>query len=115
MQPDSQTGLNSNETAQTNGHVKHEETVNGKEALVGAVLADKQGHTGDRNTKEEKIVLPNEMASMVPLQLLVGKVIRKAHADLMTLTDTYVLDIHSSLSSFLIIVFPKATIAQRSR
>jgi hypothetical protein len=40
--------------------------------------------------KNEKVkaVLPVEMASMVPLRTLVGKLIHKAHADLMTLTDT---------------------------
>ncbi|KAI8985388.1 mediator complex subunit MED14-domain-containing protein [Pilobolus umbonatus] len=37
---------------------------------------------------EEKIVLPVEMASMVPLKTLIGKMIYKSHADLMTLTDT---------------------------
>ncbi|CAO3599157.1 unnamed protein product [Absidia cylindrospora] len=43
---------------------------------------------GDSNHSKEKIVLPVEMASMVPLRTLVGKMINKAHADLMTLTDT---------------------------
>ncbi|ORY98525.1 mediator complex subunit MED14-domain-containing protein [Syncephalastrum racemosum] len=37
---------------------------------------------------DNKVVLPNEMACMVPLKILVGKLIRKAYEDLMTLTDT---------------------------
>ncbi|SAM07877.1 hypothetical protein [Absidia glauca] len=43
---------------------------------------------GDNTPVPKKIVLPVEMASMVPLRTLVGKMIHKAHADLMTLTDT---------------------------
>lgn len=43
---------------------------------------------GDNTPLPKKIVLPVEMASMVPLRTLVGKMIHKAHADLMTLTDT---------------------------
>ncbi|KAG0184516.1 mediator complex subunit [Apophysomyces sp. BC1034] len=39
-------------------------------------------------SSDEKIVLPVEMASMVSLRNLVGKMIYKSHADLMTLTDT---------------------------
>jgi hypothetical protein len=43
---------------------------------------------GDNTPLPKKIVLPVEMASMVPLRTLVGKMIHKAHADMMTLTDT---------------------------
>lgn len=57
-----------NEETQRNGHVdgllKHEESNN------------------------EKVVLPVEMACMVPLRTLIGKLVHKAHADLMTLVDT---------------------------
>ncbi|KAG0985182.1 hypothetical protein G6F29_004223 [Rhizopus arrhizus] len=37
---------------------------------------------------EEKIVLPVEMASMVSLKSLIGKLVHKSYSDLMTLTDT---------------------------
>lgn len=61
----------------TNGHIKHEENINGKHKLDGI-----------KEEQEEKVVLPVEMASMVPLRALIGKLVHKAHADLMTLTDT---------------------------
>lgn len=43
---------------------------------------------GNSNDSIEKIVLPVEMASMVPLRTLTGKMINKAHADLINLTET---------------------------
>lgn len=63
----------------TNGYVKHEEKINGER------ISTSDGLKGD---PEEKAVLPVEMASMIPLRAVIGKLIHKAHADLMTLTDT---------------------------
>jgi hypothetical protein len=56
--------------AQPNGYTKQVDQINGKSSL------------------EEKVVLPVEMASMVSLRALIGKLVHKSHADLMTLTDT---------------------------
>lgn len=67
------------EATKTNGYTKHEE-INGKP--LNAIQET------NKDDKDEKVVLPVEMASMVPLKALIGKLIHKAHADLMTLTDT---------------------------
>lgn len=72
------------ESAKTNGYAKHEE-INGKP--VNAVQETATTKTSN-NDHEEKVVLPVEMASMVPLKALIGKLIHKAHADLITLTET---------------------------
>ncbi|KAI9317591.1 mediator complex subunit MED14-domain-containing protein [Dichotomocladium elegans] len=56
---------------------------NGKSSLANHDKSNVQ-QTGN----EEKIVLPVEMISMVSLRELIGKMIRKATADLYTLTDT---------------------------
>ncbi|KAI8064780.1 mediator complex subunit MED14-domain-containing protein [Gongronella butleri] len=50
--------------------------VNGEKAVVNGKAA------------KEKMELPVEMAGMVPLRLLIGKMVSKAYSDLMTLTDT---------------------------
>ena len=81
MRPDSETN-DDRRTMDTNGH-----TVENGRGKMGTINHhDVKQQNGNR--PDEKIVLPNEMASMVPLQVLIGKMIRKAHADLMTLTDT---------------------------
>lgn len=58
-------------STQTNGYVKQ---VNG---------------TPKSKPNQEKIVLPVEMASMISLKSLIGKLVHKSYADLLTLTDTY--------------------------
>lgn len=68
------------EDENANGYIKHEENINGKQI--------KNKLNGLKEEQEEKVVLPVEMASMVPLRALIGKLVHKAHADLMTLTDT---------------------------
>ncbi|KAI8150222.1 mediator complex subunit MED14-domain-containing protein [Fennellomyces sp. T-0311] len=81
MRPDSETN-DDRRTMDTNGH-----TIENGHGKLGTINHhDVKQQNGSR--PDEKIVLPNEMASMVPLQVLIGKMIRKAHADLMTLTDT---------------------------
>ncbi|GAN01025.1 mediator of RNA polymerase II transcription subunit 14-like [Mucor ambiguus] len=72
------------ESTKTNGYIKHEE-INGKP--LNAVQETTTTMTSN-NDNEEKVVLPVEMASMVPLKALIGKLIHKAHADLITLTET---------------------------
>lgn len=71
------------ESTGTNGYAKHEE-INGKP--LNAI--QKTTTMTSNNDNEEKVVLPVEMASMVPLKALIGKLIHKAHADLITLTET---------------------------
>jgi hypothetical protein len=67
---------------QSNGYVKqqqqHTDEMNGT----------KSSNTTQQQQSEEKVVLPVEMACMVPLRTLIGKLIHKSHSDLMTLTDT---------------------------
>ncbi|KAI8368341.1 mediator complex subunit MED14-domain-containing protein [Choanephora cucurbitarum] len=45
-------------------------------------------HLDEPSKDKEKIVLPVEMASMVPLRTLIAKLVHKSYADLLTLTDT---------------------------
>lgn len=68
---------------QPNGHVQSIGGMNGTEK-VSLMKTDDNNENG----QDEKIVLPVEMACMVPLRTLIGKLIHKSHADLMTLTDT---------------------------
>ncbi|KAI9273703.1 mediator complex subunit MED14-domain-containing protein [Sporodiniella umbellata] len=51
-------------------------------------VEENQSNGPVKSTPEEKVVLPVEMASMIPLKSLIGKLIHKSYADLMTLTDT---------------------------
>jgi hypothetical protein len=60
------------QTTQTNGYVKQPNGTPSKPIMK----------------TEEKIVLPVEMASMVSLKSLIGKLVHKSYSDLMTLTDT---------------------------
>lgn len=87
MLPISQTGENQGST-ETNGHGVHEDSINGKNAVADFAHSDNEIRNGECNGNEAKIVLPTEMASMVSLRTLIGKLIRKGYADLMTLTDT---------------------------
>ncbi|KAF1797445.1 mediator complex subunit MED14-domain-containing protein [Mucor lusitanicus] len=74
------------ESTKTNGYAKHEE-INGKP--LNAVQETTTTTTMSSSSEsEERVVLPVEMASMVPLKALMGKLIHKAHADLITLTET---------------------------
>ncbi|KAL0095351.1 mediator complex subunit MED14-domain-containing protein [Phycomyces blakesleeanus] len=84
MQTISQTKHNQ-ETTETNGHVKQDHK-NGKKAEVLTEILPHSEQT--QIDHADKVVLPVEMASMVPLRVLIGKMVRKSHADLMTLTDT---------------------------
>lgn len=61
---------------QSNGNVQDMDEMNGTNLK----------HT--KHEDKEKVVLPVEMACMVPLRALIGKLVHKSHADLMTLTDT---------------------------
>jgi hypothetical protein len=70
MQPTLTASEETETITQPNGYSKKVDQINGK------------------STVEEKVVLPVEMASMVSLRALIGKLIHKSHADLMTLTDT---------------------------
>ncbi|KAI9308076.1 mediator complex subunit MED14-domain-containing protein [Cunninghamella echinulata] len=73
-----------------NGHGKQPHEENGINYKMENIKHEKQltnTMNGD-NASSDKIVLPVEMAGMVPLRTLIGKMINKAHADLMTLTDT---------------------------
>lgn len=84
---------------ETNGHAttttttttstaspSQQDGVNGKSVISKAV-----DPAPSQNGNVERIALPNEMASMVPLQVLIGKMVNKTYADLQTLTDTYVI------------------------
>lgn len=73
-------------TATTTASPSQQDGVNGKSVISKAV-----DPTPSQNGNVEKIALQNEMASMVPLQVLIGKMVNKTYADLQTLTDTYVI------------------------
>lgn len=70
MQPTSTASENIETNTEPNGYTKPVDQINSK------------------SSSEEKVVLPVEMASMVSLRALIGKLVHKSHADLMTLTDT---------------------------
>ena len=98
MQPISQSDENQR-PMETNGHIQ-ENGNNGKKTTSTTTTTINNTHDASTTTimkqngnhtitdEQQKITLPNEMACMVPLKTLIGKMIRKAHADLMTLTDT---------------------------
>ncbi|KAI8967316.1 mediator complex subunit MED14-domain-containing protein [Mycotypha africana] len=69
----------------------HSQNING--TSVNGQLKEKEKATveeGKNNDEKEteKIALPVEMACMVPLRVMLGKLVHKAHSDLMTLVDT---------------------------
>ncbi|KAF7726089.1 mediator complex subunit [Apophysomyces ossiformis] len=89
MQPISQTEQPDNGTTEINGHVIQQHEFNGQKASMLMQKQQQETQNGEHEVSgEEKIVLPVEMASMVSLRSLVGKMIYKSYADLMTLTDT---------------------------
>lgn len=69
----------------TNGYIKQQQQqmddLDGTKSFTKHVQQIEEG-------EEEKVVLPVEMACMVPLKTMIGKLVRKSHADLMTLVDT---------------------------
>ncbi|KAI8087237.1 mediator complex subunit MED14-domain-containing protein [Thamnidium elegans] len=85
MQPISSTD-DTEPITQSNGYVQPMDNINGTDSKLTMTAATKKDKTIEET--QEKVVLPVEMACMVPLRALIGKLIHKSHADLMTLTDT---------------------------
>lgn len=79
---------NTEPITQSNGYVKQSDDMDGVKTIISN---DNRGEDNNEKQKEknsEKVVLPVEMACMVPLRALIGKLVHKSHADLITMTDT---------------------------
>ncbi|KAI8372823.1 mediator complex subunit MED14-domain-containing protein [Radiomyces spectabilis] len=78
----------SNKDSGVNGHADTNDNMTGRTSPSPVNHHHPQEHKTRDADNDNDVVLPVEMACMVSLRALVGKMVQKAYAELMTLTDT---------------------------